>query len=227
MSSVPPPPPSSFPTSSAPSSPPSSSPPSAGFSPTFSAGGYDAGNVILAGYNNKIQESCRCSIINGVSNYILGKYNTHIIGDFATQNQPDGSSNGIPDVLDNAFYVGCINGLHSYGDVVAFAASDKRLKDNIQTIKNPLSKILSLDSIEFDWNEKQETYRGHDIGLIAQQVEEIAPELVTTRSNGYKAIKYDKLNSLLVGAIKEQQQQIEVLQKQVSELVELNKSKNS
>ena len=130
-------------------------------------------------------------------------------------------------MLDNAFYVGCINGLHSYGDVVAFAASDKRLKDNIQTIKNPLSKILSLDSIEFDWNEKQETYRGHDIGLIAQQVEEIAPELVTTRSNGYKAIKYDKLNSLLVGAIKEQQQQIEVLQKQVSELIELNKSKNS
>jgi hypothetical protein len=189
--------------------------------------GYNAGNLIAAGSDNKIQESRRCTIINGAGNFILGKYNTHIIGDFVSPTSPDGENYFQDELLNNAFYIGCMNGLHSFGDVVSFAASDERLKDNIKLIKNPLSKILSLDSVEFDWNEKQETYKGHDIGLIAQQVEGIAPELVTTRSNGYKAIKYDKLNSLLVGAIKEQQQQIEVLQKQVSELIKLNKSKNS
>jgi 2C-methyl-D-erythritol 2,4-cyclodiphosphate synthase len=204
-------------------------PPSTGPLPSdYSFGdGYNAGNLIAAGSDNKIQESRRCTIINGAGNFILGKYNTHIIGDFVSRTDPNGKSYNTDELLNNAFYIGCMNGLHSFGDVVAFAASDERLKDNIKLIKKPLSKILSLDPVEFDWNEKQETYKGHDIGLIAQQVEAIAPELVTTRSNGYKAIKYDKLNSLLVGAIKEQQQQIESLQKQVSELIELNKSKNS
>jgi len=182
--------------------------------------GYNAGNLILAGSNNKIQESRRCTVINGAGNYILGLYNTHIIGDFVSPEDPDGDDNLVDDqLLNNAFYIGCMNGLHSLGDVVAFSASDERLKDNIQTIENPLFKILSLDSVEFDWNGNQETYRGHDIGLIAQQVEKIAPELVTTRNNGYKAIKYDKLTSLLVGAIKEQQEQIEILSDKVESLL--------
>lgn len=181
--------------------------------------GFDAGNLIIAGSNNKIEDSRRCTIINGAGNYISQLYNTHIIGDFVSQTDPDGDSNDVDSpLLNNAFYVGCFNGFHSYGDVVAYASSDERLKDNIKLIDNPLSKILSLDSVEFDWNEKQETYKGHDIGLIAQQVEKIAPELVSTRQNGYLAIKYDKLTSLLVGAIKEQQEQIKTLTDKVEDL---------
>ena len=181
--------------------------------------GFNAGNIILSGSNNKIQESRRCSIINGAGNYILGRYNTHIIGDFVSPEDKDGVNNGGHNaLLNNAFYIGCLNGLHSYGDVVAFSASDKRLKDNISIIIDPLEKVLRLDAIEFDWNDKQEVYEGHDIGLIAQQVEEVAPELVTTRSNGYKAVKYEKLTALLVGAIKEQQKQIDFLEKRVESL---------
>ena len=120
--------------------------------------------------------------------------------------------------VNNAFYIGCLNGLHSYGDVVAFSSSDERLKDNISIIIDPLEKILKLDAVEFDWNSKQEVYQGHDIGLIAQQVEEVAPELVTTRDNGYKAVKYEKITALLVGAIKEQQKQIDFLEKRVESL---------
>ena len=218
MSSIPPPPPTFTPSIPAPNLNPGS-PPSV-FVPSFTADGFDSGNAIIAGYNNEILGSCRSTIINGQGNYITNKYNTHILGDFVSPLDPSGTSNGSQsDLVDNAFYIGCINGVHSYGDVVAYAASDKRLKDNIKSIKDPLSKILSLDSVSFDWNKKQETYKGRDIGLIAQQVKKIAPELVATRENGYLAIKYDKLTTLLVGAIKEQQGQIDVLSDRVESLL--------
>lgn len=166
-------------------------------------GGFDANNAILSGESNEIKNSRRCSILAGSNNTIDGKYNAHIIGDYINASH------------HSAFYVGCANGLFSIGDVVAFHSSDENLKDNIKNIKNPLFKILSLDAVEFDWNNKQSTHKGHDIGLIAQQVELIAPEIVTTRSSGYKAIKYEKLTSLLVGAIKEQQEQINFLNDRV------------
>ena len=161
-------------------------------------------NLILAGLGNIIKDSESCTIINGSDNIIEAKKNVHIVGDGITANQSD------------AFYVGCENGLFCTGDVVAFGLSDKRLKDNIRPMENCLQKILRLDAIEFDWSEKQSTYRGKDIGLIAQQVEEIAPEIVETRRNGFKAIRYEKITALLVGAIKEQQAIIDSIEKELT-----------
>jgi hypothetical protein len=192
---------------------PSSSPPSTGvydqnpdWTPDYT--GYSPDNIILAGRNNTISDSRRCSILQGVSNTINGKYNTHIIGDYITATS------------DNSFYVGCINGLFSYGDVVAYAASDERLKNDIIPISGCLEKIESIDPIEFNWNENQQTYSGHDIGLIAQQIQEIAPEIVTQRSNGYLAVKYEKMVPILVGAIKEQQSLIQEMREEINELKE-------
>ena len=173
---------------------------------TLFGGGYDANNAIFAGENNIIKNSRGCSIVQGYSNKIENKFNTHIIGTFINAE------------LNQAFYVGCVNGLHVKGDVVSFTSSDENLKDNILTIDKPLDKILSLDAVEFDWNDKQEVYSGHDIGLIAQQVEKIAPEIVTTRESGYKAVKYDRLTALLVGAIKEQQKKIDFLEERLASL---------
>jgi hypothetical protein len=95
------------------------------------------------------------------------------------------------------------------GDVIAFYSSDKRLKDNIIQISNPIEKIKSIGGYEFDWNDNQSTYEGHDIGVIAQEIEEVLPELVTTRDTGYKAVKYEKIIALLIEGIKEQQKQID------------------
>ena len=97
------------------------------------------------------------------------------------------------------------------GDVIAFASSDEKLKDNLKPIENSLDKVFKLSGYEFDWNDKQETYQGHDVGVIAQEVEKVLPEVVTTRDNGYKAVKYEKIVPLLIEAIKEQQKQIEEL----------------
>jgi hypothetical protein len=57
------------------------------------------------------------------------------------------------------------------------------------------------------------SYKGHDVGVIAQEIEKVLPEVVTTRDNGYKAVKYEKIVPLLIEAIKEQQEQIDELRK--------------
>ena len=108
-------------------------------------------------------------------------------------------------------------------DVVAFSTSDKRLKDNIQPIENALEKLNKIGGYTFDWNDKIEIhgYEGHDIGVIAQEIEEVLPETVTTRDNGYKAVKYEKLVAFLIQVDKEQQEIIKDQQRQIDELREL------
>ena len=113
------------------------------------------------------------------------------------------------------------------GDITAFSTSDRRLKENIKPIINPLQKLKKLNGVTFDWRKlteeeearKFQLNRGADIGVIAQEVEEVLPEIVTTREKtGYKAVKYDKLTALLIEAVKEQQTQIEELKELVNKL---------
>jgi hypothetical protein len=97
------------------------------------------------------------------------------------------------------------------GDVIAFSSSDRRLKDKITSIKNPLQKINKIGGYSFTWNNNQDTYLGNDYGVVAQEIEEIFPELVINRDNGYKAVKYEKLIPLLIESIKELSKQVEIL----------------
>ena len=104
-----------------------------------------------------------------------------------------------------------INGaLSATGDITAFFSSDERLKDNITPIEGALDKINQIGGYGFDWNDKSE-HSGHDIGVIAQEIEKVLPELVVDRDTGYKAVRYDKIVALLINAIKEQQLQINEL----------------
>lgn len=100
-------------------------------------------------------------------------------------------------------------------DVVAYSSSDERLKDNLQPITNALDKTLSLTGYQFDWNDKQHIHQGHDVGVVAQEVEQVLPDIVVTREDGYKAVKYERLVPLLIESVKTQQKQIESLQQQV------------
>lgn len=93
--------------------------------------------------------------------------------------------------------------VRSTGDVIAYYSSDKRLKDNIKPIENALDKIESIGGYTYEWNDNQSTYEGSDIGVIAQEIEAIAPELVIDRETGYKAVKYEKLVAILIEGIKE------------------------
>ena len=118
------------------------------------------------------------------------------------------------------FSTGTISGslINSSGDVVAFQSSDKRLKDNLKPISQSIDKLNKLTGYEFDWNDKQDIYKGHDLGVIAQEVEEVLPELVRRNSNGFKAVKYEKIIPLLIEALKDQQEQIDELKKKLEEL---------
>jgi ribosome-binding factor A len=99
-------------------------------------------------------------------------------------------------------------------DIIAYASSDERLKENIKPIENALDKISKISGNTFDWKsgyEEIHSHEGNDVGLIAQEIEAVLPQLVTTREHGFKAVQYDKLVALLVEGIKEQQKQIDEL----------------
>ena len=124
-------------------------------------------------------------------------------------------------VEDSSIAVGNITNSTTAGridasnDIVAFSTSDIRLKDNIKSIDKALDKVNSIQGIEFDWIEKEEVHgnSGHDIGVIAQEIEKILPDVVTTRDNGYKAVKYEKIVPLLIEAIKDLSKQVDGLKR--------------
>ena len=86
-------------------------------------------------------------------------------------------------------------------------SSDRNLKTNIQPLQDSLSKVLQLQGVSFNW---KATGRSDD-GLIAQDVEKVFPELVSTDSAGFKSVEYGNLVGVLVEAIKEQQKEIDSL----------------
>jgi hypothetical protein len=93
-------------------------------------------------------------------------------------------------------------------DIVAYSTSDIRFKENIQRIPNALEKVNTLSGNTFTWKSDPELtilhgFEGNDVGIIAQEIEAILPDIVTTRDSGYKAVKYEKLVPLLIEAIKE------------------------
>lgn len=103
------------------------------------------------------------------------------------------------------------------GDAIIYSSSDARLKKNVKPIENALDKVMQINGVEFDWDEvAQDTHKGHDVGVIAQEVETVLPEIVHTRDNGYKAVKYEKLVALLIESVKELQAEVESLKAQIN-----------
>jgi hypothetical protein len=93
-----------------------------------------------------------------------------------------------------------------------FYFSDKNLKENIKPLQSSLSKILQLKGVAFDWKKGEKS----QVGLIAQDVEKIYPELVVTdEKTGLKSVEYGNLVAPLIEAVKEQQKQIDTLKKEV------------
>jgi hypothetical protein len=115
--------------------------------------------------------------------------------------------------------------LNSTGDFVSSqpcGPSDSRLKKGVETLTNSLEKLMMIDAVEYDWNNKLREYDSfkeqeklHTIGLIAQEVKEYFPQVISINPDGYYWIDYNKLNAVLVEAIKEQQVFIEDIDKEL------------
>jgi hypothetical protein len=113
--------------------------------------------------------------------------------------------------------------LHVEGDVIAYSTtiSDRRLKDNIKTIDNALDKVEKLRGVEYDWN-KGSRKGQHEIGLIAQEVEEVFPFLVREKvkstgefendNTSYKSVDYEKLVGVLIESVKELSAKVKTLE---------------
>ena len=95
-------------------------------------------------------------------------------------------------------------------------SSDARLMDTIQPLEGGRAKLSRLSPVAFTW--KSGPLQGHDdIGFIAQDVEKVIPEVVTSNADGMKFVDYPKLVPLLVRAIQENQAEIDTLKASVAE----------
>lgn len=114
--------------------------------------------------------------------------------------------------------------LVSKGDVTCFSTSDRRLKEDIRQIENAGETIDKLRGVRYKWRnewfKENEVILAHqdDMGFIAQEVEEVVPEMVSEKGNGYKGISYHKLVPLLLEAVKDLRQDVRRLEGEIKEI---------
>jgi hypothetical protein len=109
--------------------------------------------------------------------------------------------------------------IYSAGGVTApsfIYSSDESLKANVTLLNNALEKVKQLEGVSFNW---KNTGRA-DIGLIAQDVEKVIPEIVHTNEEGLKSVEYGNLVAILIEAVKEQQEEIDSQYKEINFLNE-------
>ncbi|MFZ9045397.1 MAG: tail fiber domain-containing protein, partial [Cyclobacteriaceae bacterium] len=106
----------------------------------------------------------------------------------------------------SAFFAGAVN-----------QSSDLRLKTSIQQLQGSLEGVLSLRGVSYKWLNKKKTQRTQ-IGLIAQEVEEVYPEFVHTDAQGMKSVNYAQMTAVLIEAVKELNAKVESLESENGEL---------
>jgi hypothetical protein len=120
------------------------------------------------------------------------------------------------DIKDSEYYGGLAAG-KLYTSKGALSGSDSRLKTEITTLVQPLANVLKLRGVQFKWRdmERSNSDSSYEIGLIAQEVEESFPSLVSDGPDGMKSVNYAAIVAPLIEAIKEQQVQIDELRANV------------
>ena len=153
---------------------------------------------------------------------VIGQYNssgdsvTNDASFFSTSNTAFVIGNGTSGSLSDAFKVmfngdtTVSNDLTVSGDVVI--SSDARLKSNIVSLGSTLPKLLQIDGKSYEMKGKQK------IGVLAQEIQEVFPELVSEDDNEMLAVNYQGLVPVLINALKEQQIEIDELKEMVQEL---------
>ena len=110
--------------------------------------------------------------------------------------------------------------LRVQGNITAYYSSDINLKENIVSINDAMDKISKIRGVYFDWTDEHIASRGgedgyfvqkHDVGVIAQEVREVLPEIVKERTDGTLAVEYQKIVALLIEGMKELKAEIETL----------------
>ena len=143
-------------------------------------------------------------------------------GTIVVSNTTDGNDVQLDSLGLNTAASGTAGELRATNDITAFYSSDIALKENIVNIPSPMDLLSKINGVLFDWKQSYIDEKGgedgyfvrrNDVGVIAQEVEKVMPEVVATRKDGIKAVKYDRLTALLIEAVKDLQDQITELKK--------------
>jgi len=103
------------------------------------------------------------------------------------------------------------------------------MKTDIHPMENALSKVMNISGVNFNWKDKTIQDRGgedgyfvkkRDVGIIAQEVEKVLPEVVSTRKDGTLAVRYEGLVPLLIEAIKDLEKKVRRLEGKDAEYTE-------
>jgi len=184
-----------------------------------------AGNTSITGFAN-VSTSVNSALLTVGTSFIAnttGAYHTGTINAASytttgvtintTAIVPASNSSGQNFGNSIARFVITANSVTASGDVTAF--SDISLKDDIVTINYALDKVKSIRGVSYvrkDYNDGLIR-----LGVIAQEIEKILPEVVIENADGIKAVNYSAIIPVLIEAIKEQQNQIDELRKQVND----------
>ena len=112
--------------------------------------------------------------------------------------------------------------IRASNNITAYYTSDARLKQDVNPISDPLSKIMLITGVNFNWTDQfiadsggVDGYfvRREDVGVIAQEIQSILPEAVAQRGDGFLAVRYEKIIPLLIEAIKELKVKVDTLEK--------------
>lgn len=168
---------------------------------------YQGGHMVMGIRDNSTDGHDSFAVVSGDGGYYSGNQYTKLA--FKVSGSGETTIGGATSIAGNLSVTGAIT---ATSDITAFHSSDRRLKENIIPISSAVDKVKRIGGYEFDWNNKSD-FEGHDVGVIAQEIESVLPEVVANRDSGYKAVRYEKIVPLLIEAIKEQQLQIEELKR--------------
>jgi len=111
--------------------------------------------------------------------------------------------------------------VYASGNITAYYTSDRKFKENVQNIPEALAKVRAINGVTFDWTAEwinahggEDGYhiRKRDAGVIAQEIEKVLPEAVAKRGDGSLAVKYEKIISILIEAVKELDEKVRKLE---------------
>ena len=196
--------------------------------------GYQAGYLNVGSGNVFLGYQAGAAATNTSNKLYIENSDTNfplIYGDFETDdlrlnasvgiNRSDSDSYGL--IVDggtsSSYSMIVYKGAYAYTNGFV-SASDASLKTEVETIEDALGLVSSLRGVSYKWKDgnPENLSDKKQIGLIAQEVEEVLPEVVSENDEGLKGVSYDKLTAVLVEAVKEQQQIIEKQQQEIDEL---------
>ena len=152
-------------------------------------------------HNTMIASSSSLIMQASGSNALMLNYNTGT-GDVGFCNGTNGA------LVASVTSAGIITGSGAYVN-----SSDIRLKTNVATLTNALNKVESLRGVSFEWNNNSPLVKNElQLGLIAQEVQEVLPEVVSPSVEGYLGVAYGSIVPVLVEAIKELSNKVKYLE---------------